>query len=86
MGIPMGSTIWALEVRIDVAMAHSSWAWSWECLLIEPSTGDTLTSDRSLNKYSTLAAGRIGYRSLGVGSGSSLSVCSIPCNRCCRIP
>ncbi|GJT81597.1 hypothetical protein Tco_1055939 [Tanacetum coccineum] len=55
---------------------------SWECLLLEPSTGDTLTSDRSLNKYSILAAGRIGHRSLGVGSGSSLSVCSIPCNRC----
>ncbi|GJS47937.1 retrotransposon-related protein [Tanacetum coccineum] len=28
MGIPMGSTIWALEARIDVAMAHSSWAWA----------------------------------------------------------
>ncbi|GJZ18056.1 hypothetical protein Tco_0554179 [Tanacetum coccineum] len=42
---------------------------SWECLLLEPSTGDTLTSDRSLNKYSTLAAGRIGHRFLGVGSG-----------------
>ncbi|GKF68124.1 hypothetical protein Tco_0197803 [Tanacetum coccineum] len=33
---------------------------SWECLLLEPSTGDTLTSDRSLNKYSTLAAGQKG--------------------------
>ncbi|GKA50616.1 hypothetical protein Tco_0743689 [Tanacetum coccineum] len=30
-------------------------------------------SDRSLNKYSTLAAGRIGHRSLGVGNGSSLT-------------
>ncbi|GJU17799.1 ribonuclease H-like domain-containing protein [Tanacetum coccineum] len=27
MGFPIGSTIWALEARIDVAMAHSSWAW-----------------------------------------------------------
>ncbi|GJV36576.1 hypothetical protein Tco_1409053 [Tanacetum coccineum] len=26
MGFPIGSTIWALEARIDVAMAHSSWA------------------------------------------------------------
>ncbi|GKD79156.1 hypothetical protein Tco_1341777, partial [Tanacetum coccineum] len=47
--------------------------WSWERLLLELSIGDTLTSDRSLNKYSTLAAGRIGYRSLGLGSGSSLT-------------
>ncbi|GKD64878.1 hypothetical protein Tco_1306986 [Tanacetum coccineum] len=28
MGFPIGSTIWALEARIDVAMAHSSWAWT----------------------------------------------------------
>ncbi|GKG04992.1 hypothetical protein Tco_0315379, partial [Tanacetum coccineum] len=55
---------------------------SWECLLLKPSTGDTLTSDQSLNRYSTLATGRIGHQSLGVGSGSSLSVCSIPYNRC----
>ncbi|GJT45662.1 hypothetical protein Tco_0954377 [Tanacetum coccineum] len=34
------------------------------------STGDTLTSDRSLNKYSTLAAGRIGHRFLGSGTGA----------------
>ncbi|GJS18252.1 hypothetical protein Tco_0412724 [Tanacetum coccineum] len=27
MGFPIGSTMWALEARIDVAMAHSSWAW-----------------------------------------------------------
>ncbi|GJR57252.1 retrotransposon protein, putative, ty1-copia subclass [Tanacetum coccineum] len=27
MGFPIGSTIWALEARIDVAMAHSLWAW-----------------------------------------------------------
>ncbi|GJT61106.1 hypothetical protein Tco_1004639 [Tanacetum coccineum] len=26
MGFPIGSTIWALEARIDVAMAHSLWA------------------------------------------------------------
>ncbi|GKF52878.1 ribonuclease H-like domain-containing protein, partial [Tanacetum coccineum] len=36
---------------------------SWECLLLEHSTGDTLNSDRSLNKYSIFAAGRIGHRS-----------------------
>ncbi|GJZ52151.1 hypothetical protein Tco_0606666, partial [Tanacetum coccineum] len=45
---------------------------SWECLLLKLSIGDTLTSYRSLNKYSTLAAGQIGHRSLGVGSGSLL--------------
>ncbi|GKD81685.1 pathogenesis-related protein 1, partial [Tanacetum coccineum] len=27
MGFPIGSSIWALEARIDVAMAYSSWAW-----------------------------------------------------------
>ncbi|GKA93790.1 hypothetical protein Tco_0815776 [Tanacetum coccineum] len=34
MGFPIGSTIWALEARIDVAMAHSSWAWcpQWHCM------------------------------------------------------
>ncbi|GKA14822.1 hypothetical protein Tco_0694468 [Tanacetum coccineum] len=26
MGFPVGSTVWALEARIGVAMAHSSWA------------------------------------------------------------
>ncbi|GJS05753.1 hypothetical protein Tco_0322261 [Tanacetum coccineum] len=44
-----------------------------EVFIAELSTGDTLTSDRSFNKYSTLADGRIGHRSLGVGSGSSLT-------------
>ncbi|GJT58447.1 hypothetical protein Tco_1001980 [Tanacetum coccineum] len=43
------------------------------------STGDKepRPQDRSLNKYSTLAAGRIGRQSLGVGNGSLPSICSI---------
>ncbi|GKB58679.1 hypothetical protein Tco_0914865, partial [Tanacetum coccineum] len=35
MGFPIGSTIWALEARIDVAMAYSSWVWSLNPLFIK---------------------------------------------------
>ncbi|GJT62282.1 gag-pol polyprotein [Tanacetum coccineum] len=35
MGSSMGSTIRALETRIDVAMAHSSWAWNKACLVVK---------------------------------------------------
>ncbi|GJR57437.1 reverse transcriptase domain-containing protein [Tanacetum coccineum] len=48
----------------------------------ELSTGDDPDLRSYLNKILDLTAGRIGHRSLGVGSGSSLSVCSVPCNRC----
>ncbi|GKE54912.1 hypothetical protein Tco_1490068 [Tanacetum coccineum] len=43
MGFPIGSTIWALEARIDVAMAHSSWAWGGDFILEEIKA--CLTSD-----------------------------------------
>ncbi|GJV23373.1 putative ribonuclease H-like domain-containing protein [Tanacetum coccineum] len=46
MGCPIGSTIWALEARIDVAMAHSLWAWDlqgfWYCVLDEKDLQDEL--------------------------------------------
>ncbi|GKB50254.1 hypothetical protein Tco_0901007 [Tanacetum coccineum] len=53
----------------------------WECLLLELSTGDTMTSDRSLNKYSTLAAGRNRSIDPWEGSGSfTVQFVQLPCN------
>ncbi|GKF60550.1 hypothetical protein Tco_0177336 [Tanacetum coccineum] len=54
MGFPIGSTIWALEARIDVAMAHSLWAWDIDEVYplgpVPPTIGTAMSRIRKLNE------------------------------------
>ncbi|GKG28392.1 hypothetical protein Tco_0406719 [Tanacetum coccineum] len=46
MDFPVGSTVRALETHIDVAMAHSSWAW-----LSSSNTNLSSSNSKIIKKY-----------------------------------